>query len=282
MKTFITLCLVSVAILAQSALGQNVTTWTGNGTDATDWKDSANWSDGVPTASTVANLVYPAGAGPIYISSNSSVLGLIYGEPLVFWEILATDLGVTLTIGSSGITNNNITQGTDIVHGATTSLGANCTFTAGPLAERGLIMNDFSINAYTLNVAASTGTLFLQGETSFSVSSSTQGKISGSGSVQFAGAVSFNFTSAVGVGSWDFISQAPTGSPTGVKLADYYNLILIEETPGNGAGSSGGLDWTYIASTGVLTAAAVPEPSTWALFAFSLTVVTVLRRRRNS
>ena len=145
-------------------------------------------------------------------------------------------------------------------------------------------MNDFSINAYTLNVAASTGTLILQGETSFSVSSSTQGKIAGSGSVEFSGAVSFNFTSAVGVGSWDFISQTPTGTPTGVKLADYYNLSLIEEIPGNGnwAGSSGGLDWTYIASTGVLTAAAVPEPSTWALFAFSLTVVTVLRRRRNS
>ena len=215
------------------------------------------------------------------------MLGLIYGEPLDWYNFLPKVDGVTLTIGSSGITNNNIDQGTDIVHGATTSLGANCTFTAGPLDNPfnyGLIMNDFSINAYTLNVAASTGTLILQGETSFSVSSSTQGKIAGSGSVEFSGAVSFNFTSAVGVGSWDFISQTPTGTPTGVKLADYYNLSLIEEIPGNGnwAGSSGGLDWTYIASTGVLTAAAVPEPSTWALFAFSLTVVTVLRRRRNS
>ncbi|MFZ4775075.1 MAG: PEP-CTERM sorting domain-containing protein, partial [Terrimicrobiaceae bacterium] len=37
---------------------------------------------------------------------------------------------------------------------------------------------------------------------------------------------------------------------------------------------------TFEASTGVLDA--VPEPATWALLAFSLTTVMILRRHRNS
>jgi len=50
-------------------------------------------------------------------------------------------------------------------------------------------------------------------------------------------------------------------------------------TPGNWASTApiGGLDWTYKASTGVLTA--VPEPTTWALLAGSLLMVLGCRRR---
>jgi hypothetical protein len=43
---------------------------------------------------------------------------------------------------------------------------------------------------------------------------------------------------------------------------------------------SGYSNGATILSTGEIVA--VPEPATWALLAFSLTVVTVLRRRRNS
>ena len=43
-----------------------------------------------------------------------------------------------------------------------------------------------------------------------------------------------------------------------------------------------GFNYTYTNSLNQLVVSAVPEPQTWALLAFSLTTVMILRRRRNS
>ena len=47
-------------------------------------------------------------------------------------------------------------------------------------------------------------------------------------------------------------------------------------------GTDGTWNYTFTNATDALGIAAVPEPQTWALLAFSLTTVMVLRRRRNS
>jgi|GEM_PF-2592871 len=265
----------------------SATDWTGNSTvDTTDWSDATNWSAGVPTITTVANLIYPAGdAADIVISTDSSAIGLVYGADLTYYKFLGTASKVTLTIGSSGITNlstnalNDSAVPSAINHAANTALGASSTFSAGTL---GLEMNgSLDIKTNTLTVATVAGTLILDGGTSFSVASaSTYGKIAGTGLVQLSGALTFDFTTPVGAGTWDFINQTPTGTLTSLSLADSYSGSFTETTPGSWDATAGGLTWNYKAATGILTS--VPEPPTWALLAGSLTTVMVFRRRRRS
>lgn len=279
--------LAVIATVASINFGYSVTTnWTGlSGVDTTDWSDATNWSAGAPTITTVANMVYPAGdAADIFISADSSALGLIYGADLTYYKFVTTGSGVTLTIGSSGITNlstsalNDSAVPSAINQPAATALGASCTFSAGTL---GLEMSGaLDIKTNTLTVATGAGTLILDGGTSFSVSSpTTYGKIAGTGPVQLSGPLTFDFTAAVGAGTWDFINQTSTGTLTSLTLTDSYSGAFTETTPGSWDATAGGLTWNYKATTGILTA--VPEPATWALLAGGLTTVLVFRRRRS-
>jgi hypothetical protein len=93
-------------------------------------------------------------------------------------------------------------------------------------------------------------------------------------------AITFNFTTATGAGSWDIATMTPTGTLTGVSLVGSYAAAFTETIPGSwDATLGGGLTANYKATTGVLTV--VPEPTTWALLAGSLTTVMVFRRRRS-
>lgn len=246
--------------------------------DTTDWSDAANWSAGVPTPTTTANLVYPAGdVADILIGSDASVLGLIYGADLTYYKFLVTGAGAKLTIGAGGIINNSTGVGRSIDHSAATILGASSTFNAGTL---GLTLSGtFNIRTNTLTVASSTGALILQGGTSFEVSSlSTYGRITGPGTVELSGALDFIFDSPLGVGTWDFINQTPAGTLTSVQLGGYTNASFIETTPGNWDATAGGLTWNYKANTGVLSV--IPEPATALLFGFGGLGAWMLRRNK--
>jgi hypothetical protein len=78
-----------------------------------------------------------------------------------------------------------------------------------------------------------------------------------------------------------------TFSTTGNFAAGAYKLFggasSLTGTLGSSlTGTVGGLDSTISILNNEVILTAVPEPSTWALLAFSLTTVVVLRRRRNS
>ena len=266
-----------VAITGISVLSAQTTTWVEGAVDPTDWDALLNWNNGVPTTTTVANLVFPAGdADDILISSSASAKGIIYGANLTYSSFLTTGSGASLTIGTSGITNSSSLQ---IGHKAETILSASSTFDPG---ASGMVMEKaLSVGANTLTVASNTGTLVLQAGTSFAVdSSSIFGRVAGTGLVQYSGALNFDFSYTASAGSWDFFAQSPTGSigGTGVALSGLYSLTFTESTPGLWTGTAGGLDWSYTESTGVL--AAVPEPTTWALLATGLTTMMVFRPRR--
>lgn len=250
-----------------------LTNWTGAG-DPSDWGDSANWSSGVPTSATIANLVSPAAnTDDIFLNTDSSALGLIYGPDLSYNTVINTAGGISLTIGSSGIDNNSALS---IVHNADTIASASFSLDSGV----GISMaKSFNLQTNTVTVAVAAGSLSLQGSTAFSISGvSTFGKFAGSGSVAYLGGLTFNFSSALGAGTWDFFAQTPTGAPSGVQVSGSYSGTLTQSTPGVWTSAFGGLDWTYTASTGVL--AAVPEPSTWLLLTAGLTIMVVFRRRR--
>ncbi|MEI6491026.1 MAG: autotransporter-associated beta strand repeat-containing protein [Verrucomicrobiota bacterium] len=79
---------------------------------------------------------------------------------------------------------------------------------------------------------------------------------------------------------FNFSSQS--GNFTNVALTGNYNYLLNNLGSGTWGLTSGNETWTFTQSDGVLGLNVVPEPATWALLAFSLTTVMVLRRRRNS
>ena len=115
-------------------------------------------------------------------------------------------------------------------------------------------------------------TLTLSSTSNFEVSAWTPGSYdlalggAGSQTVTFGGTLNVNFG-----GSFSTLGSA--------KIFDFetYNSAF---TTKNFTGLASGYSASFNDVDGMLTV--VPEPATWALLAFSLTTVMVLRRRRNS
>ncbi|MEI6491959.1 MAG: autotransporter-associated beta strand repeat-containing protein, partial [Verrucomicrobiota bacterium] len=85
------------------------------------------------------------------------------------------------------------------------------------------------------------------------------------------------FKGALGV---DLVS--PAGNFAGITFTGgaYTGTWTFNGTSSLWTASSNGQDFSFDKASGDLLVAAVPEPATWALLAFSLTTVMVLRRRR--
>ena len=105
--------------------------------------------------------------------------------------------------------------------------------------------------------------------------------ISATEMLSYAGALSivsyggFNINQTGSYDLFDFASYA--GNFDSVSVGGFG---LTFDTIKTWAGTSGGNSYTFALDTGVLSIA-VPEPATWALLAFSLTTVIVMRRRRS-
>jgi len=98
------------------------------------------------------------------------------------------------------------------------------------------------------------------------------------------GGTSSDFLKGIGTTfTFDFLGTGSTGF---YKLVDWTGTAASTFVNGDfvATGLSGSLTGTFIVdnTTQALYLSVVPEPSTWALLAFSLTTVMVLRRRRNS
>jgi hypothetical protein len=267
MKNKVIVSIIAVISTLTASFAQSI--WT-NGGDGTTWLDTGNWT---PASVPVTTTNVQIGTQPTL-------------------DFVGLDTGGAVIIASLTF-NNTLTNTVDIaplsietlqVNGAiTNNSGFTDSFSAGVIAGASAVWSGplnftstVTLGSYTITLS---NAITMSGLALDVANASTYGKFAGAGSLQLDNSIGFNFTSATGVGSWDIASMTPTGTLTSVSVAGSYSGALTEVTPGNWAATFNTMDWTYTASTGVLTA--VPEPATWALLAGSLTTVMVFRRRRS-
>jgi fibronectin-binding autotransporter adhesin len=142
-------------------------------------------------------------------------------------------------------------------------------------------------NTYTGNTNVSAGTLLLAstGDLAFSIGANgVNTQVLGSGTANFDGEFVLNLTGAniTNGNSWTLVNATTLTDSYGGTFNVSSTLGAFTELANVWTKVDGDNTWTFTESTGVLALGVVPEPTTWALLAFSLTTVMVLRRRRQS
>ena len=213
------------------------------------------------------------GAGTLSITGNSNTY---IGETWV-------NAGTLLVNG-----NQSAATGAVKVNGGTLggngTIGASVTVNAG-----GTLSPGNSPGVLTVN-----GTLTLAGNTLMEVASGTHGtnydgiNIGDGQSLTYGGNLTLTMAGSVAIGTYDLFSSVTTLTPLSYT-GNFSSIVFADGGFYSGTFSrvgdlwtstlTGGRIFTFDQASGDLIAA-VPEPATWALLAFSLTTVLVLRRRR--
>ncbi len=174
--------------------------------------------------------------------------------------------------GSVSVSAGANLGGTGIISGATTVLGNLNAGNGGSTTETlafGSTLDLASAQTITFNLAGTTRSSGYDG-------------IDVTGALTNGGALVANFGSSFLVGGETFDLFALSGDQSGdfgsVSIAGSYSATLTN-TLGVWAGTDGDFNYSYTQSTGDLAVTAVPEPSTLALLALSLTAVALRRRR---
>ena len=242
-------------------------TWTDGGGDGY-WETATNWSSNpsLPSASSNVTINTTVSAPPLFIDSTVEILSLNIGA--------SANLGVPPIFGTNGPgslqVDGNVTysQSSSLQLQLPVIVGASSTW-SGPL--------DFANNISLYKSSGAATTMTIAGTTIFETvvnltidNATTNSAVNvASGSATFTGATIKIFANTgyapVAGNSWTFTNSNFSGA-----TLDTSNITL-------GAGLSWSPTATFL-STGVLTV--VPEPTTWALLAGSLTTVMVFRRRR--
>jgi autotransporter-associated beta strand protein len=222
---------------------------------------------GIITATTPANLkLTKNGTGTQTLGGTNTYAG----ATLVSQGTLIID--GSLVAGSAVSVSSLATLGgIGTVNGLTTLSAAGSIINPGTAGTVGSL-------ALTGGLTASSGGAF-----HFDLSGGVTDHISLGAGVLTAGATwTFTLNNLGGMSAgtpYTLLSGTGTWSSTPTLV---FNLLggLVLDTGYNGTGYK--WDNTLGADSLTVQFSAIPEPSTWALLAFSLTVVTVLRRRRNS
>jgi len=238
-------------------------------------------------------------------TTTATISGVISNGAAASGAVTKSAAGTLVLTGSNTYTGvTTITAGTLLVNGDNTAATGTTTVSAGTLGGNGIIGGNVTIADATTAILApgtqadSTTTLTLNNKNlTFSGASSqlklditgtsagSFDKITGINTLAQFGAITFTLSGTYGTTSWDVLDF------TALFASSHFSTISLEGTyvgnltRGGGVsntwtGNVSGQTWTYEETTGVLSV--VPEPSTWALLAFSLTTVMVLRRRRSA
>lgn len=246
-------------------------------TDSIIHVQSGNFTLG--TASTAASIVNDRGNGTTHNKSGAGTLIItnlsISGTQTINnWNVRQGSMLVNSNLGGGSMTVSSgaILGGNGTIGGATTIQSGG---TLAPGNSPGLL----TFNS-TLTLNSGSNTLMEIGAST--TRGGTYDAIDVVGALTYGGNLTLSFASPVGSdASWnlfDFGSQ--TGNFTNVLLTGAYTGSMTN-SGGVWTLSSGGNDWSFTQSNGVL-ALVVPEPSTWALLAGCLAALTIYRRRRCS
>ncbi len=208
-------------------------------------------------------------------------------------------------IGSGNLTLNGtntytgattITAGTLLINGSTVAGSAFTVNNTGTLGGNGTIGGSVTVNAGgTLSPGNSpgvlniSGPLTLAGNVNMEIASGTRGtnfdgvNLGAGQLLTYGGTLTLTMASAVTNGTYNLFSFT-----TGSKTGSFSSIAFAGGFYGGTFSQSGDLWTSTVTNSQIFTfnqangdlIAAVPEPATWALLAFSLTTVVVLRRRR--
>ncbi len=181
----------------------------------------------------------------------------------------AGDYSVSGTLGGTGTITGATNAGITLASGAKLAPGASAGTLAATLSGTGTV--DLSAAVGGANFGALVFELGAVGPGTSDIFSLTSGTLAiGSGALEFA---DFNFSALSGFGA---------GVYTLFDTASAISGTLGSSLSGTIGGFNGVLSLANLNNDLILTVSAIPEPSTWALLAFSLTTVMILRRRKSA
>jgi len=248
--------------------------------------------------------------------TNANAATTVIGESTVRLARDSTGAGVshvmgTLQLGSSKLTvtaNAQNTSGTaNVTYGATTlsnnaalevvnnGVGATTRVTLGAVGEsggsRGLTktgsgeLSLTGVNTYTGTTTVSAGTLLLEdnAELRFLIGSNgVNNALLGSGTATLNGDFRFDLTGAgTTIGNtWNIVDVASLTETFGGTFQVFSTLGSFTNNAGVWSITENSVTYEFSQSLGTLTV--IPEPSTWALLAGSLTALMIFRRRRGT
>jgi autotransporter-associated beta strand protein len=228
---------------------------------------------------------------------NTTITGAITPSSTVL-NLKQNGTGVVTLSGTNTYTGNTtVSTGTLLINGDSSAATGNLTVSANAtLGGNGKIGGAVNISAAGATLAPGTsavpaGTLTLNNTNlSFSntnsklaldiTGTSTFDQVVGIAALALNGDVTITLSGTYGNASWNLLSfSSESGNFHSITLAGSYSGTLTQAGNIWSNPSIGGDSWSFDQTNGTLTSA-VPEPATWALLAFSLTTVMVLRRRR--
>ena len=276
---------------------------------------SGNLAAGETLSSNATRNITSATAATLTVNQTTSAL---YDGTITGAVSLTKNSAGTLTLsGTNTYTGNTtINAGTlllastgsigsktiNVASGATLNVSAVSGYNVGAsqtLMGNGTVLGNTIING-NLQPGNSPGLLTVNGTLTLNGTSTTTMEIAGSGvrgtaydaidvtsSLAYGGNLTLAIGTTFGAGTYsfnlfDFASQSGSFATGGVTLTGNYTGTLVDNGLDVWGLTSGNDTWTFTQSDGVLELTVIPEPTTWALLAGSLTALMVLRRRRSS
>ena len=276
---------------------------------------SGNLAAGETLSSNATRNITSATAATLTVNQTTSAL---YDGTITGAVSLTKNSAGTLTLsGTNTYTGNTtINAGTlllastgsigsktiNVASGATLNVSAVSGYNVGAsqtLMGNGTVLGNTIING-NLQPGNSPGLLTVNGTLTLNGTSTTTMEIAGSGvrgtaydaidvtsSLAYGGNLTLAIGTTFGAGTYsfnlfDFASQSGSFATGGVTLTGNYTGTLVDNGFDVWGLTSGNDTWTFTQSDGVLELTVIPEPTTWALLAGSLTALMVLRRRRSS
>jgi autotransporter-associated beta strand protein len=226
----------------------------------------------IASTSSITNngsLVYNVGAG------SRTLAAPISGSGSLTQNSAGGTLALTGTNTYTGTTT--VSVGTLIVNGSHTGGGAYSVASGAILGGNGTIGSTLAVTG-SLRPGNSIGTLNVSNDVTWNSGDNWVFEL-GAGNTSDLLNITGSFTKGTGsVFAFDFAGSTNLGT---FKLVDWTGSTTFAATDFSYSNLGGGNTGTFAFNGSQLEFTAVPEPSTWALLAGSLTVVVTLRRRRH-